>query len=130
MLERAAAAGAVTVTVAVLEIPARVAVMMAVRVEFTDPAVALNAAVVEPAATVTVGGTVRAASLLVSDTAVPAAGAAARVTLQAAAACGPIEPGVQLTPLNTGCCEAVMVAAPPASATAVPLSEAPTVPAT
>jgi hypothetical protein len=58
---------------------------------------AVNAALIAPAATVAVAGTLTAALLLASDTVAPAAGAAfVRATVQAAAPPLRTEAGVQL----------------------------------
>jgi hypothetical protein len=69
-LEIVRLAGGVTVSENVLEEPLRVAV------EVTEPAVAVNAAAVEPAGTVTDAGTVKAELLSVTATVVPPVGAA------------------------------------------------------
>jgi hypothetical protein len=69
----------------------------------TDETVAVKLAVVEPATTVTVAGTVTALLLLARLTAKPPVGAAAfNVTVQLSVPAPVIEPLVQLSPLNTG----------------------------
>ena len=70
-------------TFAVCEAPARPAVITAVWLEVKLPAVAVNVAVLAPATTVTVGGTLRVAVLLPMLTTVPLLGAAwVKVTVQ------------------------------------------------
>lgn len=76
--------------------PPRVAVTVADWLAANVPVVALKAADVEPAATVTEAGTVRAALVLVSATEVPPAGAAKlRVTVQVLEAFSPRLVGLQ-----------------------------------
>jgi hypothetical protein len=75
-LEIVRLAGGVTVSENVLEEPLRVAVTVTDRLEVTEPAVAVNAAAVEPAGTVTDAGTVKAELLSVTATVVPPVGAA------------------------------------------------------
>jgi hypothetical protein len=70
-------------TVAVLDVPLAVAVKMHVCEFDTVPAVALNVALVAPAATVTVAGAVSAALLLLTPTEVAATVAWLSVTVQA-----------------------------------------------
>ena len=90
--------------------PPALAVIVAVVVVLTAEAVAVNAALVAPAATVTEPGTVTAELLLASDTASPPLGAAAvSVTLHASEPAPVSEPLLQLTALSA------------AGATAVPL---------
>ncbi len=69
----------------------------------TEETVAVKVAVVEPAATATVVGTVTAELLLARLTAKPPVAAAAfRVTVQLSVPAPVIEPLAQLSPLSTG----------------------------
>ena len=80
-----------------------VAVKVAVCVVLTDATVAVKFALVAPAATVTLAGTVTAALLLVRPTANPPLAAAAfSVNVQLSVPAPVIEPLVQLSALSTG----------------------------
>jgi len=76
--------GAVIVTDAVLELPFKLAVMVADWLELTVPAVTVKLAVVAPAATDTEAGTVNALLLSETATGVAAVGALESVTVQLA----------------------------------------------
>jgi hypothetical protein len=79
------------------------AVRVAVCAVLTEETVAVKVAVVEPAATVTVAGTVTALLLLARLTLKPPLGAAAfNFTAQLSVPAPVIDPLVQLSPLNTG----------------------------
>ena len=76
------ALGGFTVSVAVLVTPARTAEMVAAVEAAVEVVVAVKVALLAPAATVTLAGTVAAAALLESDTTAPPDGAAlVKVTL-------------------------------------------------
>jgi hypothetical protein len=93
----------VTVTEAVLEAPLLVAVTTTAVLEETAPAVAMNTALVEPAATVTEAGTVSAVLLPESATTRPPVGAAAlRVMVQEVIPPAVIELGAQERLLGMG----------------------------
>ena len=109
----------VKLMVAVRELVPRVAVIVADWLLATAPAVALNTAEVAPAATITDGGTIKAALLLVNSTALPPAGAAwFSVTVQLLEADGPRVAGLQ-TSAET-CADPPPVLAPPVTVPPMP----------
>ena len=109
------AGGAETVNEAVFDTLFQLAVMTAGVSVVTAAAVAVNVAVVAPAATVTEAGTVRAMLLLERSTAAPPAGAAAvSLTVQAAEEPEATLVGVQVSVDNVGgVSPSVKVLAPP-----------------
>ena len=109
-------AGAARFSVKVCELLLALAVTTAVWSVTTDPTVAVKTAVVAPAGTVTLAGTVALALLLESDTAKPPVGAAALdVTVQEEDPGAFTVPGEQLTVFNvTGGESCMIVIAAPA----------------
>ena len=97
------AAGGVTVTEAVPELPFNDAVIVTAWFDVTVPAVPVKLPVVAPAATVTDAGVVSAVLLSDTVTAVPPVGAAAEiVTVQLVLAPDTTEVGVHVSPVTVG----------------------------
>jgi hypothetical protein len=116
-----------TLRLNVLEVPFAVAVTVDVCAVVTAVDDAVNVAVLEPALTVTLAGTVMAALLEESVTACPPAGATpVSVTVQVDDDEGPMVPGehVKLLRLTTVGCEMVMVPPEPAPGMLVPVGSA------
>src|SRR5215472_2234136 len=95
-----------TVRPVVTVLPFKVADSVALTVVAVELAVAVKTALDCPAVTVTLGGTVTVALLLVSETPVPPAGAVPlRVTVHVAVPGPVMVPGTQFTPVSCNCVE-------------------------
>jgi hypothetical protein len=118
--------GGSTVKDTVWDIPLKMAVTMAVCVAVTALAVALNAAVLEPAPTLTEAGTETLASLLVRLTvAMPPLGTGLlSVTVQAKVPSPVSDTGLQFNPLSAGPTVAKIIPPVPETVTGLPAGEA------